>query len=154
VKGKPVDVPACHAKARAKFDRTTARLQGCPPCVGANAKRLADQLETLLDDTNALIYCDGTHPLLSEHYGLASDDRDAGKCQRKTAGELGRLGASLVKCHVTAAGAALAGGAFADQACESTARDRYNVKLGGLAGCADCLARVHGDPDAVSVSGS
>src|SRR5262249_39923641 len=57
--GKTFDEEACESRARAKYDRATAGLRGCPACldIGGYAAGEVARIDTLI---SGAMYCDNT----------------------------------------------------------------------------------------------
>jgi hypothetical protein len=60
---RPFDEEACEVAAKAKFDKGTASLKGCPPCLGgAGLAAIRGFVDTTADGSNGMFYCAGTTP--------------------------------------------------------------------------------------------
>jgi hypothetical protein len=148
VRGKAFDEEACETNARARYDRATAGLTGCPSCLDAGGYAAAEmgRIDTVI---STLVYCDSTSGALlgdADDLGWVPADATRARCQNRTARRLGHLAETLVGCHIRLAATAFRSGTPDDateDACESDALTKYDAAVAALNGCPPCLDATH-----------
>jgi hypothetical protein len=148
VRGNVFDEEACEDRARARYDRATAGLAGCPSCldIGAYAAAEVARIDTII---SSALYCDKSsgRPLGdADDLGYVPADVTAARCQNRTARRLGHLAETLVGCHVRLAADAFRSGVpdgAAEDACEAAALAKYDAAVALLVGCPTCLDATH-----------
>lgn len=71
--------------------------------------------------------------------GCVPPDKFVGRCEDGAAKAAAGLTTGVVKCHVKASAAGLRSVAFDEEACETAARGKYDLKVGKLTSCPPCL---------------
>jgi hypothetical protein len=111
----------CEQTARATYDKATAKLKDCPPCLDATARgTLADQAATTLDHEDAEIHCAGTAPLDDDDGGFVPPDKSSRACEDGIAKNAAKLLACIARCHAKTVNQALKAKPFDEEACETT----------------------------------
>jgi YVTN family beta-propeller protein len=71
--------------------------------------------------------------------GCVPPDKFVGRCEDGVEKAAAALATGVVKCHLKASAAGLKAVTFDEEACESNARGKYDLKVGNLRSCPDCL---------------
>ncbi|TMA77519.1 MAG: hypothetical protein E6J77_22480 [Deltaproteobacteria bacterium] len=154
VKGAPVDDEACETtdpkSAMNKLDAAILKVSAL--CTSTQLTLAAAQESTLfasksnplsLDAQAGLVYCDGSTSIDPAGAGgddagtvdtLAADKSDRVKCADTTGSELGKLVATVIKCHIKLADSDFGGKDFDENLCEEndpvkgkSALQKYNA---------------------------
>jgi hypothetical protein len=75
-----------------------------------------------------------------EDTGFVPPDTGTQKCEDKAAKLVSKLAKAISKCHITAADKAVKLISFDEEACEGTAKTKYDLKAAKLTGCPACLS--------------
>jgi hypothetical protein len=132
------DGQACQNTASGKFDEKVGPLV-CDPCVDKNGIR--DLTVTLVNLNGGVVFCDNTSGTAEDApgTGFVPNDKATAKCEDGAAKNAGKLTTGIGKCHIKAADSILKGKIFDEEACEVTAKGKYDVAAAKLTSCPSCL---------------
>jgi hypothetical protein len=126
---------ACEEAALTKFNATNSA--GCGVCTNITATGAA--VAALTDANNNQVYCTATGtPFGGDDTGNVPSDAPAGpitKCENGVNKAVGKLAASLLKCHASRANGKLTDDT-AEDSCEATALTKFGATK--TAGCDQC----------------
>jgi hypothetical protein len=129
---------ACEDAATAKFTAKTKTV-GCAACT--NLTTIAATVEALVDADNGAVFCQsGGTPFGGDDAGNIPADAPKGpltKCASGVGKSVGKLAASIIKCHISRASGKTTDDAGED-ACESAAIAKFAAKT-KTAGCDPCI---------------
>jgi len=127
---------ACESTALAKFQAT--KTTGCAACTSLAV--LAAGIEQAVDSNNNAVACDSSGtPAGGDDTGFIPSDAPKGpetKCEIGVGKSVGKLVASIIKCHISRAAGKLADDT-AENACETTAISKFSTTK--TDGCPACL---------------
>jgi hypothetical protein len=138
LKGKLFDGQACQDAAAAKYDAATGRL-ACPPCLLRSSLR--DLTVALVNVDSASLFCDPTSgtPEDPPSMGFVPPDKTVAKCEDAAATNAAKLVVAIGKCHIKNTDSLFRHRLFDEEACETTAKAKYDAKAAKIAACVPCL---------------
>jgi len=146
--GKPFDEEACETSdpaksCRARYAKASAKLLGkgnCPPCLDAAASLQIDSAtEAFVENANAAIYCAGSTPFGDDDPGVVPANKSVATCEIGVGKDLAKLAVAVAKCHAKRADGSLKSLPSAEEACEATAKSKYDTATAKLTTCPPCL---------------
>jgi len=93
------------------------------------------------DSATGCVHSETTESLGGGELGCIPPNRDALACANRTNKDLGKLAATLLRCHSKSVAAVLAQAPFDEEGCESKAQSKYVAATANLVGCPACLDR-------------
>ena len=118
-KNNPFDEQECEDTCRLKYNTLSAKIEGCPACLGTTAREaLYDLVLDWLNQNNDLIYCEGSEPFGLPVEGFVPDGRASLHSEGFVGKQVGLGMACNLKCIIKAADTIYRGSTFNLQACQ------------------------------------